>query len=246
MGAQNGIVWTLHTEKSNGFTECFTILERSHSWSSALVSKTGRGESSSRVRIPPSPPLFYDMKKVFIVHGFQGSPNGGWRPWLMSELEKLDVYACALAMPSPDLPVCNEWVEEVSRHITKNSADEIFLVGHSLGVPAILRYIESADNSINIFGAVLVSGPIEKNSNRKIDSFFESPFEFEKIKSAVKKFVVIQGDDDPNVPLSNAQNLSKILDAELILIPNGGHLNGSSGWRELPQCLEALKKMLIS
>jgi predicted alpha/beta hydrolase family esterase len=48
------------------------------------------------------------MKKVFIIHGFEGSPNGAWRPWLMAELEKEDMYCCALAMPSPDAPLCNE------------------------------------------------------------------------------------------------------------------------------------------
>ena len=28
------------------------------------------------------------MKKVFIIQGFRGAPNGGWKPWLMVELEK--------------------------------------------------------------------------------------------------------------------------------------------------------------
>ena len=44
------------------------------------------------------------MKKVFIVHGFEGEPNGGWRPWLMGELAKKDIYACALPMPIPSSP----------------------------------------------------------------------------------------------------------------------------------------------
>ncbi|MBI4599005.1 alpha/beta hydrolase, partial [Candidatus Uhrbacteria bacterium] len=82
------------------------------------------------------------MKKVFIIHGFEGSPNGGWRPWLMAELEKQEIYACALSMPMPENPVCDEWVGEISRHIERNSDDKIYLVGHSLGVPAILRYLE--------------------------------------------------------------------------------------------------------
>lgn len=73
------------------------------------------------------------MKKVFIIHGFEGSPNGGWRPWLMGELEKHDIYACALSMPSPENPVCSEWIAEISQHIEQNKKDEIYLIGHSLG-----------------------------------------------------------------------------------------------------------------
>jgi len=74
------------------------------------------------------------MKKVFIIHGLGGNPNGGWRPWLMAELEKQEIYACALSMPTSENPICKEWVDEISRHIERNSGDDIYLVGHFLGV----------------------------------------------------------------------------------------------------------------
>jgi len=64
------------------------------------------------------------MNKVFLIHGFQGSPNGGLRPWFVAELEKQDIYACALSMPDPENPVCTEWVEEISRYIERNKNDE--------------------------------------------------------------------------------------------------------------------------
>lgn len=183
------------------------------------------------------------MNKVFLIHGFQGSPNGGWRPWLMAELEKQDVYACALSMPDPENPVCAEWVEEISRHIERNKNDKIYLVGHSLGAPAILRYLESPQANV-ISGAILVSPPSEKNQNRKIDSFLDKEFDFEKIKLHCKTFSIIHGDNDPNVPLDNAKFLSEKLNGDLIIIENGGHLNGSAGWLKLPQCLEAITKMV--
>ena len=69
-------------------------------------------------------------------------------------------------------------------------------------------------------------------------------FNFEKIKSNCKEFYIIHGDNDPNVPLANAEFLSQNLGGELIVVKNGGHLNGSSGWFELPQCLTALNKMM--
>ncbi len=165
----------------------------------------------------------------------------------MVELEKLDIYACALAMPNPEDPLCVEWVKEISRHIERNPENEIYLVGHSLGVPAILHCLEDLpDGSPIILGAVLVSGPSEKNENRKIENFLNKPFDFSAIKSRVKKFVIIHGDNDPNVPPSNAKTLSDELDGELIIVPNGGHLNGSSGWTTLPQCLDALNRMFNS
>ena len=185
------------------------------------------------------------MKKVFIIHGFEGSPNGGWRPWLMGELEKSGIYACALSMPSPENPVCVEWIEEISRHIERNKNDEIYLVGHSLGVPAILRYLESAPAGTNIAGVVLVSGPCEKVKDAKeIDHFLEKPFDFKTIKSKAQKFTIIHGDNDDVVPSNNAEKLSKELDGKLIFVSNGGHLNGGSGWFKLPECLESLRIMM--
>jgi len=47
------------------------------------------------------------------------------------------------------------------------------------------------------------------------------------------------------VPFGTCRDIIKrILDANLISIPNGGHLNGSAGGHEFPKCLEVLNKMM--
>jgi uncharacterized protein len=183
------------------------------------------------------------VKKVFLIHGYHGFPNGAWRPWLMSELEKLEIYACALPMPGYDNPQCNQWINEIANQIDKNPDDEIYLVGHSLGSTAILRYLETKPKTI-ISGAILVSGPCKKNDNKNIDNFLENPFDFKTIKSRSEIFTIIHGENDPYVPINHGQILSNELNAELIIIPNGGHLNGSAGWFTLPQCLKSLMKMI--
>ncbi len=179
-----------------------------------------------------------------MVHGFMGSPNGGWRPWLMGELEKDEVYACALPMPNPNYPKKEEWVKTIA-DVVADPEDEIFLVGHSLGVPAILHYLQSLENDRKINGVVLVSGPVKPLKVVKypvIDTFLDS-FDFTHIKKVCKNFCIIHGDNDDKVPFNHAEELSKNLNCKLITIPNGGHLNGSAGWTELPEVLEALKEM---
>lgn len=185
------------------------------------------------------------MKKVFIVHGLDGTPNGGWRPWLMGELQKMDVYACALSMPKHGAPILVEWLEEIGRHVERNQEDEIFLVGHSLGVPTILKYLESLEDSVQVKGAVLVSGPAEQTTNEKVAHFLNTPLNFEEINNKVPKFAVIHGDDDPIVPIQNAGFLAEKLRCDLILIHKGKHLNGGAGFYQLPECLEELKKMFV-
>lgn len=183
------------------------------------------------------------MKKVYIIHGFEGSPNGGWRPWLMTELEKQEIYACALPMPHPNNPVPAGWVAEIARVVERDPKDKIYLVGHSLGVPAILKFLEKT-NAKNVKGIVLVSGPIYKTSNKKVQAFLKDSFDFVEIRNKVKKITVIHGDNDELVSFEQGEYLAKELKGELIEIKNGGHLNGSSGWVKLPQCLEVLEGMM--
>jgi len=185
------------------------------------------------------------MKKVFIIHGFDGQPNGDWRPWLMGELAKKDIYACALPMPTPEKPEKDEWVKTIVDAVGEPN-NEFFLVGHSLGSPIILRYLETL-NGVKISGVVLVSGPafpIERGGYEKVNKFLDTSFDFEKIKTTCNNFVIIHGDNDPNVPFSDAEYLSKNLSCDLISVPNGGHLAGHDGFYELPQLLEVLEKML--
>lgn len=182
------------------------------------------------------------MKKVFIVHGFNSSPNSSWLPWLMAELKTDSVYACSLAMPNPGEPQVSEWVAEIERHVSSLSTDEVYLVGYSLGVAGVLHYAQSA-NALPIKGAVLVSGRYEKSTNPKTAAFYEQ-FGFEKIKNTIGSFAVLHGDNDEVVPFSGGEKLAEKLGVEIITIPQGGHLNGSAGWTKLPQALEALRSMM--
>ena len=171
------------------------------------------------------------MKKVFIIHGFCGRPNGGWRPWLMGELSKNNIYACALPMPNPDVPIKEEWIEEI-KNVIKNPNEDIYLVGHSLGVPAILRYLETLSINNKIGGAVLVSGPIYKRMKEEyesVDKFLETDFDFNHIKSVCNNFSVIHGNNDESVSFREGEDLSRKLSCDLFLVKNGGHLNDGAG-----------------
>ncbi len=181
--------------------------------------------------------------KVFLIHGFEGVPNGGWRSDLMAEMSKEDVYACALSMPSPDKPILSEWLEEIERVVKRNPQDDIYLVGHSLGGTAILRFVERFEYS-NIKGLISVSAPCHKNKNEQIASFLSDDFDFELIRKHAPKIGVIHGDNDPLVPLSDAERIARETGGELIVIQNGAHLNGSAGFTKLPECVDLLRKFI--
>ena len=184
------------------------------------------------------------MKKVYLIHGFEGKPNGGWRPYIMRELGKQDIYCCALSMPSPDKPILLEWLNEVKQYTDRDIDDEIYLVGHSLGGTTILRYLEKFDSK-NIKGVIIVSAPcVNKKEGSRISEFLKDDFNWLLIKNKVNKVVVVHGDDDPLVPMSDAEKITEKLEGELIIIKNGKHLNGGAGFIELPELLESIIKMV--
>jgi len=194
------------------------------------------------------------MKKIFIVHGFGGIPNGGWIPWLMAELAKKKISACALPMPNSKKPVVSKWIEEISHAVDNSPEDEIFLVGHSLGATAVLKYLEFLKENKKISGAILVSGlisPLEpENQNsiyRAIDSFVVSNVNFEEVKNKSEKFIVLHSTDDPAVPFSHAEVISKALDCKLVKVEKGGHffILSEPICYELPELLKILEEVLI-
>jgi predicted alpha/beta hydrolase family esterase len=168
----------------------------------------------------------------------------------MGELAQQGIYACALPMPDPYSPKKEKWVDLISKSV-ENPNKDIYLVGHSLGSTAILRYLESLPETSKIGGVILVSGPFEildlgikDSSLRKIDNFLDTPFNFEHIKKICSKFVVIHGDNDSKVPFSHAKEFSKNLDCSLVSIHDGGHLGGSDGFYKLSELHDVLKVMI--
>ncbi|MGB4942794.1 MAG: alpha/beta hydrolase [Candidatus Moraniibacteriota bacterium] len=183
------------------------------------------------------------QKSVYIIHGWEWSPESNWFPWLEKKLRDTGVEAKALAMPNPYHPTLSAWVESIATAVGE-ADEETFLVGHSLGVIAILRYLETLPDSERIGGAVLVAGFPEPIGIDELGAFFETPLDYEIVRNVGRSFVAIQSDNDPYVPMKNGELLHDRLDAELVVIHDAGHLNASDGYSELPMVLEKLKEMM--
>ncbi len=96
------------------------------------------------------------MKRVFIIHGWDGYPEEGWFPWLKKELEKNGFEVFVPAMPNPSEPKIEEWIPFLENIIDEPDEDT-YLVGHSIGCQTIFRYLEQLENK-KIGGAVCVAG----------------------------------------------------------------------------------------
>lgn len=181
--------------------------------------------------------------KALIVHGWGADCSGNWFPWLKKELEKLGIRTFCPSLPNMHLPKKEEWIKALRAQTGFLEKENVVLVGHSLGCPAILRLLESFKEGEKARAAILVSGFAHDIGIPETSNFTENGFDFGKIKSACGEFFVINSDNDPYVPIEEGKFLAKTLNTKLITEKGAGHINMGDGYLEYKRVLELIKKM---
>src|SRR6185503_7133562 len=164
-------------------------------------------------------------RRAVIVHCWSGNPNYCWYPQTKKELEALGFQVEVPEMPETDVPKLSLWLPKLQEVIGVPD-EELFLIGHSIGTVTIMRYLESLPEDKKIGGVVLVAGFTESLGFQELENFFIKPLHLERIKSKAKKFVLIQSDNDPFVPVQYGNRLQKELNGELITKSGMGHFSG--------------------
>lgn len=183
------------------------------------------------------------VKKAFLVHGWEQTPEMGWLPWLKGELEKRGFEAIAPAMPDTNNPRMDAWIGHLAKTVGEPDKD-CYFVGHSLGCVTILRYLESLKEDQHVGGAVLVAGFSSNLGYKELENFFPRPVDWNKIKPHCNKFVAIHSDNDPWVSIHYGNEIFKeYLGAEVIIKHNMKHFSDSDGINELPDALDSVLKI---
>jgi uncharacterized protein len=183
-------------------------------------------------------------KRVIIVHCWSGYPEYCWYPYAKDELEKRGFEVLVPAMPDTDEPKLTEWLPKL-KEVVGIADKNTYLIGHSLGCITIMRYLETLSADQKVGGVVFVAGFTDDLGFDEIKNFFETPIDFEKIKSRTYKFIAIVSDDDPFVPLDRSDILKEKFGAELIIKHKARHFSGAADGEqactELPDVVEAVQ-----
>ena len=185
--------------------------------------------------------------KVYIVHGWGGSPDTDWFIWLKEKIEDLDWQVAIPKMPNTFVPTINEWVNYLNKAV-KDLDENTYFVGHSIGCQAIMRYLEQIPENKKVGGAIFVAGWFNLSNNTWDDVFkeeiakpwIETVIDFNKIKRHTTEFVTILSDNDPFVPLSDKDIFVEKLSSKVIIEHDKGHISGEDGSNDLPIVLESL------
>ncbi|MDE1856589.1 MAG: serine hydrolase family protein [Candidatus Micrarchaeota archaeon] len=194
-----------------------------------------------------------EANRAFIVHGWNGRTDEGWFPWLKAQLTARGFAVSIPPMPNPERPAITEWVRALSEAVGVPD-ESTYLVGHSLGCQAILRYLAELRGPVKIGGAVLVAGwafsrkaPFSEDEEKErelMSSWLNTPIDWLAAVSHCNGFAGILSDDDPFVPFEETRDvLRKNLGAEIIVEQGRGHLSEENRVFELQSVLDTVLKM---
>ncbi len=184
------------------------------------------------------------MRKVYLIHGWGGSSEGGWFDWLKQELPKKSFEVESFDMPNTDEPKIEEWVRYLEEKINPGEIDEkTYFVGHSIGCQTIMRFLEKLHKHKRIAGCVFVAGwfdliNLEPEEMEIAHPWINSEIHFERILDHCNNFLALFSDDDPYVHLDEIEKFKKNLDAKIIIKHNKKHFNDV---KEIPEILEFIR-----
>jgi len=179
--------------------------------------------------------------KAVIAHGSYGSPEENWIPWLKRELEKRGFIVFTPKFPTPKGQTLSSWdtvFEGIERYIDSKTV----LIGHSLGATFLLRYLEKAERPVKALFSV--AGFVGLLGNKRFDeinrTFVYADFDWKQIRANADRFIVLHSDNDPYIPMENAEAIANNLGTTVEIIHNAGHFNESAGFKEFPLLLEKI------
>lgn len=143
-------------------------------------------------------------------------------------LERADFVVDVPGMPDTHAPELSKWLPKLKEGVGVPDKN-LYLIGHSAGVVTILRYLEGLKDAQRVGGVVMVAGFTEDLGFKELKSFFARPLDFAEIKAHASKFVAINSDNDPYVPVRYGEELRDELGAKLIVKHKMGHFSGHVG-----------------
>lgn len=190
------------------------------------------------------------MRKIYLVHCWDGTSSDGWYPWIAESLKDDNTEVIKFNMPNTSKPKMAEWIETLNNKV-KNLNNETYFIGHSIGCQTIMRYLETKE-TIKIGGILFVAPWLDllpeaiedEDSYNTAQPWLTMPIDFEKIKKFTNNINCIFSDNDYFVSLEQEKEFKDKLNAKTVVVKNKGHISQEDNVYELQEILDLSKRML--
>ena len=190
------------------------------------------------------------MKRVYIIHCWDGTKDDGWYPWLEDKIKSDEIQVIRFNMPNTTHPKIDEWVSKLDKQVEKLDSNTYF-VGHSIGCQTILRYLEK--KQVDKIGGILLVAPwlellpeatLEEDSYETAYPWLNTPIDFDKVKNKTNNITCIFSSDDYFVSLTQKDIFKDLLDAKIVVVNNKEHISQDDNVYELDEIYDELKNIL--
>jgi predicted alpha/beta hydrolase family esterase len=182
---------------------------------------------------------------ALILHGTANDHTGNWFQWLKKELEEAGLKVWVPDLPQADRPNVQRYTDFL---LAKNwNFSNSLVIGHSAGAVEVLKLLESLPDDVQVDTAIMVAVFKGDLGWDVLSDLKDVQYDFEKIKSVAKNFIVIHSDDDPYCPIKDAREIAKKLDAKFIEMHKMKHFSKNTDPRftKFPELLEIIRDQVL-
>ncbi|WP_428267312.1 alpha/beta hydrolase [Haliangium sp.] len=181
------------------------------------------------------------MSRLCIVPRWSGGPDSDFYPWLRAQPAVRARFSAVIgpSIERPDEPTIEAWLTSLGAALDLGALTDTYLLGHSVGCQAVLRFLEQAPAGARAAGVLCVAGwwSVDQPWD-SIRPWIETPMDHARVRQASEQFSVLMSDNDPFTAdwEHNARLWRERLGAEVHTIPGRKHFNEA----EEPAVVDAL------
>ncbi|HTK33301.1 MAG TPA: alpha/beta fold hydrolase [Candidatus Paceibacterota bacterium] len=212
----------LDIKKPNGET----LLDWPHSIKEAQRNWIGKSEGAE---IEFTLKLANNKPRFVLIHGYAGSPEHGFFPWLKKELEKRGHEVQVPELPHPNNPKESEQVDYVINNCTLD--ENTVIVAHSLGGVVAQKVIMKLNKKISglvLVGTAITPGFSKEAKSRPFHKNFTWDFDYARINKLAQGRVAVLSDTKEIHRVAFLKDLaSKLSGAFIETVAMKEHFNGA-------------------
>ena len=171
---------------------------------------------------------------VLILPGLGNSGEQHWQSLWEKEYPEL----ARVNQKEWDAPERRNWTRTINEKIKEYDADDVILVGHSLGCATVAFW--AAEFPTKIKGALLVAPSDTEAETYTFPATGFAPIPLEKLPF---KTIIVASSNDYYIRLERAKQFADAWGSEFVEIGEAGHINADSGFGRWDKGLELLEKL---
>lgn len=187
------------------------------------------------------------IERLRVLPCWEETRKNHWYEFLASQIARqLSIEAKAINMSSAKSPKLMPCITRVIKEVGGiQPISQVGFVGHSYTAALLCKWLTMLPRD-NPVGAIILVAPSSNFGLKELDQFSFDPEQLVLYRNRALRKLVIVGEQDPYVSITEAKRIANALDAQFVVIPDHGHFGRDNqdkvDTRQLPELM--LRKIM--